>query len=85
MQTIKGRAQIDYPTQWEYRVIGMDKEMLKQVIKEVMPQKYNLKEGQQSSGGKFISMIVSTVVQSEAQRDEIFAKLKESPHIKMVL
>lgn len=85
MQNIEGKPEINYPTEWEYRVIGMDKQKIKEVIAEVILQDYALKEGQQSSGGKFVSVIVSTIVQSEEQRDSFFAKLKQNPNVNMVL
>lgn len=85
MQEISGKPQIDYPTSWEYRIIGKDKEILKEVVKEIFPKEYTLKDGQASSGGKFVSLVASTEVASEQERNEIFAKLKNHPQVTMVL
>lgn len=85
MQTIEGKPKIDYPIMWEYRVIGTDKEKLKAIIHQIIKQDYQLQDGQSSSGGKFISVVVQTQVQDEAQRDQIFRELKENAEVKMVL
>lgn len=85
MQEINGKPQIDYPTQWEYRIIGKDKKELEEIVKEIFPQGYELKDGQASSGGKFVSIVVTAEVASEEQRNELFAKLKNHPQVSMVL
>ncbi len=85
MQEINGTPQIDYPTQWEYRIIGKDKKELEEIVKEIFPQGYELKDGQASSGGKFVSIVVSAEVASEQERNELFAKLKNHPQVSMVL
>lgn len=85
MQEINGKPQIDYPTQWEYRIIGKDKKELEEIVKEIFSQGYELKDGQASSGGKFVSIVVSAEVASEQERNELFAKLKNHPQVSMVL
>lgn len=85
MQEINGKPQIDYPTQWEYRIIGKDKKELEEIVKEIFPQGYELKDGQASSGGRFVSIVVSAEVASEQERNELFAKLKNHPQVSMVL
>lgn len=85
MHEIEGKPQIDYPTQWEYRIIGKDKKELEEIVKETFPKSYTLKDGNTSQGGKFVSIVVSTEVASEEERNELFAKLKSHPQISMVL
>lgn len=85
MQEINGKPQIDYPTIWEYRIIGKNRQELEEIVKRTFTQDYNLKEGQTSSGGKFVSVVVSTQVASEQERNELFAKLKNHPQVSMVL
>ena len=85
MQEINGKPQIDYPTKWEYRIIGKDKKELEEIVKEIFPQGYELKDGQASSGGKVVSIVVSAEVASEQERNELFAKLKNHPQVSMVL
>ncbi|RDU69963.1 DUF493 domain-containing protein [Helicobacter cholecystus] len=85
MQQIEGKPQIDYPTQWEYRIIGKDKQELQKIVEEIFPPDYNLKDGQASSSGKFVSIVVSVEVSTQEQRNDFFAKLKNHPQILMVL
>lgn len=85
MQEINGKPQIDYPTIWEYRIIGKNRQELEEIVKKTFTQDYSLKEGQTSSGGKFVSVVVSTQVASEQERNELFAKLKNHPQVSMVL
>lgn len=85
MQEINGKPKIDYPTQWEYRIIGKGKQELEEIVKSVFLKDYTLKEGQASSGGKFVSIVVSTEVADEQERNELFARLKNHPQISMVL
>ncbi|ANV98411.1 hypothetical protein BBW65_06205 [Helicobacter enhydrae] len=85
MQTLEGKPQIDYPTQWEYRLIGSQREALLALIEEVIEHPSVIKDGQQSSGGKFVSVIVQTLVQDEAERDRIFMRFKQSSVVNLVL
>lgn len=85
MQTLEGRPMIEYPTFWEYRVIGKDKLKLKTRIQEVIKKDFTLKDGQSSSGGKFVSVIVSVEVENQKERDDIFKTLQESVEVMMVL
>lgn len=85
MQQIDGKPQIDYPTMWEYRIIGKNKQELEEIVKDIFPHGYVLKDGQASSGGKFVSIVVSAEVASEEQRNDFFAKLKNHPQVSMVL
>lgn len=85
MQTLEGKPKIDYPTMWEYRVIGRDEKKLNEVIAEIFGQNCELLEGKSSSGGKFVSLIVRAMVENQEQRDRFFALLKQNPEVNMVL
>lgn len=85
MQTLSGRPIIEYPTLWEYRVIGRSKAELEARIVEVIKQDFVLKQGHSSSSGKFVSVILSVNVESEEQRDRIFRELQQSAEVMMVL
>lgn len=85
MQTLEGKPMIEYPTLWEYRVIGRDKVALKARIAEILKKDFTLKDGQSSSGGKFISVVVSVNVKNQEERDGIFRALQESDEVMMVL
>lgn len=79
------KPHIIYPCVWEYRLIGESEEQLRALIFEVMPREYSLQLGKRSSKGHFVSIYVSVEVQSEAERNHIFALLQQSEATKMVL
>lgn len=77
---------IEYPCQWEYRVIGVDAAAIQEAVAECLGDgSYSCAPGNRSSGGKFCSVSVETVVPDEKTRDAIFQTLTNHPAIKMVL
>lgn len=85
MQILEGKPKIDYPTTWEYRVIGEDRKKMTKAIAGVIKKDFDLKNGNSSKGGRFTSVVVSVEVSSEQERDQIFVSLREHNAIKMVL
>ena len=79
------KPHIVYPCKWEYRVIGTDEEVLRKLIFDIMPREYDITLGKHSSKGHFVSLYVSLEVQSEGERNDIFARLQQSEEVKMVL
>ena len=77
---------LEYPRPWTYRVIGTDESLIRQAIAAVLgEQEYELELSNTSSGGKYISMNLETVVASKEARDEIHASLVKNPAVKMVV
>jgi uncharacterized protein len=80
------KPEITYPCSWGYRVIGTEAAPMKNAIESVVAsKKYKLKDSNKSSGGKYISMALSLIVDSEEERLSIYESLKASDEIKMVL
>ena len=80
------KPEITYPCSWGYRVIGTEAAPMKNAIESVVSQKkYKLKDSNKSSGGKYVSMALSLVVDSEEERLSIYESLKASDEIRMVL
>lgn len=80
------KADITYPCEWGYRIIGTDKESMKSCVSSLVKEKeYSLKESNQSSSGKYTSLILSLIVESEEERVSLFNALKADEQIKMVL
>ena len=80
------KAEISYPCNWSYTVIGSDKEVIKTTIPELMHDcVYQLNESKQSKNGKYASYIVTTQVENEKERHKLFHQLKNIPTVKMVL
>ena len=80
------KPNIEYPCNWDYKVIGTDvDEMILVIEQSVEGMDYKISSSKVSSKGKYFSLNLKVFVTSEAIRDIIFAKLKASEFIKMVL
>ena len=80
------KPQIEYPTNWEYKLIGKDVDLLLKVVEEVLPGlEYQVKFSNVSRNEKYYSLNVLVRVNSEALRDIIFQKFSDHPDIKIVI
>jgi putative lipoic acid-binding regulatory protein len=80
------KPEINYPTNWGFKLIGRDKEKLKACIKEVMGDKEHLcSSGNASRTGKFHSYNTSCTVESEEERDRIFKCFQDHEDVEMVI
>ncbi len=80
------KPQIDYPTQWGFKIIGNSKEALQACIKEVMGEKEHLcSSGNISKNGKFHSYNANCVVEDEEERDRLFKSFQDHKEVKMVM
>ena len=80
------KAELNYPCQWLYKVIGTDNEQLRQAIMGIirnMPCEINFSNS--SSSGNYLCLNLEITVQSEEERNSIYLALKSHPHVKMVL
>ena len=77
---------IEYPIEWKYKVIGKDRDILIQTIDRILENReYRLQNSKTSSKGKYISLQVSTIVQSEEERNTIFQNLQKEKDIFFVI
>jgi len=82
----KEKPQIEYPTQWGFKIIGRNKDALLACIKEVMGDKEHLCSlGNTSRTGKFTTYNASCIVESKEERDRIFKYFQEHIEVQMVL
>ena len=80
------KPEIQYPTQWGFKLIGRDKEALLSCIKEVMGEKEHLcSTGNVSKNGKFHSYNASCIVENKEERDRLFKCFQEHKDVKMVI
>ena len=80
------KPQIEYPTNWGFKIIGRDKEKLKACIKEVMGDKEHLCSlGNTSRTGKFTTYNASCVVENEEERDRLFKCFQDHDDVEMVI
>ena len=80
------KPQIEYPTNWGFKIIGRDKEALQACIKEVMGDKEHLCSiGNKSRTGKFTTYNASCVVESQEERDRLFKCFQDHDDVQMVI
>ena len=77
--------ELNFPCEWEYRVIGEFKEKIEIAVFEIIDKKYQLKASKVSKKGKYKSFSIKISVESDKERIIIFEKLKQHSDIKMVL
>ncbi len=80
------KPEINYPTKWDYKIIGSDvDEMIKAVEDIVNNLVYDLSASNISKKANYFSLNLAVEVPSEIVRDLIFQKLNEHPAIKFVI
>ncbi len=80
------KPQIDYPTQWGFKIIGRDKEALLKAIKEVMGEREHLCHlGNSSKTGKFHTYNASCTVEHQEERDALFKAFADHDDVEMVI
>jgi putative lipoic acid-binding regulatory protein len=82
----ENKPKIDYPTDWQFKIIGRDRDALLRAIKEVMGDKEHSHHfGNLSKNGKFCSYNTSCEVESQDERDKIFKAFRDHKDIDMVI
>jgi len=80
------KPEINYPTKWEYKIIGSDvDEMITAVENIVKEFEFDLVPSNISKKANYFSMNVIVFVPTEEFRDKIFKELTEHPAIKFVI
>ncbi len=80
------KPQVDYPTEWGFKLIGTNKEALTTCVEEVMGEKeHHCSSGNISKNGKFHSYNTRCIVKDEAERDRIFKSFQDHDAVKMVM
>ena len=82
----KKKPEIEYPCEWSFKVIGVDKLLVRDVAEGVMGQReYLLHYSKSSKTGKYHSWNIDFVAQDEQERNDIFAALKSHADVTMVI
>jgi putative lipoic acid-binding regulatory protein len=80
------RPRIDYPCSWQYKLIGESKTAIRRAVeKHVHEQSRELTDSRVSRHGRYISMNLELVVDSEERRLELYRLLAADQAIKVVL
>ena len=78
--------ELEYPCQWEYKIIGSDQQQLRDVVSGTLnSMKYSIIHSHNSSGEKFCCLTVEVIVDSDQRRNSIYNALKNHPAVAMVL
>jgi len=82
----KTRPDIDYPTTWNYKIIGRDLDKLIACVKEAMGEKpHTCTQGNTSRTGKFHAYNTSCTVETEEERNNIFKYFETHADVDMVM
>jgi len=80
------KPEINYPTYWDFTIIGRDKNKIESAIKEVFGnRKHSCTFSKVSKNGKFTSYKATCHVKSQKERDELYQKFKEHKDINYTL
>ena len=80
------KPEINYPTKWEYKIIGSDvDEMITAVENIVKEFEFDLVPSNISKKANYFSINVIVFVPTEEFRDKIFKELTEHPAIKFII
>ncbi len=80
------KVEIEYPCTWTYTVIGTNRQMMEQVVADVVGEvEYALTFSHASSAGKYCSLKLELMVETEEHRTRLFYALRNHPAIKTVL
>ena len=80
------RPKIEYPCEWEYKVIGASVDNIIKVIEEAAKGlNYTITPSNVSKNEKYFSLNFKVEVPNEVVRDLVYQKLEESAEIKIVL
>lgn len=83
---LKEKPELEYPCDWRYKIIGREREVLEQAVRDVICERvHKLTHSNASCSGKYISMNLDLLVHNEDERQFIYEALKAHRHIKMVL
>ena len=87
MTEISGcQPEIEYPCQWQYRIIGEDRgAMIEAITRLINNTTCTLTDANVSSGGRYLSLNLELTINGEGERLRVYQLLAGSPAIRMVL
>lgn len=80
------KAEIVYPCRWQYKLIGTEEQAMREAVAlHVKDPGHTLKPSRVSSGGRYVSMNLEVLVDSEQDRLDLYHKLAAHRAVKVVL
>jgi putative lipoic acid-binding regulatory protein len=84
--TNNDKPKIDYPTSWSYRIVGTSEEAIRAHALALLEDvEHELVLHRRSSGGRYVSLNLSLVVQDEVQRLAIYNHFADHEAIRFVV
>lgn len=80
------KLELEYPCEWRYKLIGQEIEVIQSAVKDVLLEReHKIDFSNASCTGKYCSMNLDLLVNSEDERQFVYEALKAHQDIKMVL
>ena len=80
------KPEIEYPCDWEYKVIGLSEAAVRQAAVDAFAQRdYNIEFSHVSSTGKYHSYSITCSVQNEDDRNTLFGLISGAKDIMTVI
>ncbi|MGM0520361.1 MAG: HP0495 family protein [Campylobacterota bacterium] len=82
----KHKLELEYPCNWQYKIVVLEKIDIKKVVKDVINSRdHSLNESKVSKKGKYKSYTLELLVHSDDDRKGIYEILGEHNDVKMVI
>ena len=82
----KTGPEINYPALWGYRIVGTCEDEIRAHVLELLAGvEHELVLGRHSSGGRYVSLHLSLVVQDEAQRLAVYEHIVRHEAVRFVV
>jgi putative lipoic acid-binding regulatory protein len=86
MDFLCGKPLLQYPCTWTYQVIGTNAEIIRDAVARIVGETdYSLTYSNTSRTGKYCSLRLRLVVETETHRDRIFVALRDHPEVRAVM
>lgn len=78
----KEKPDIDYPCNWQYKIIGIGADEMEKAILKIIPDRnVSIQRSKISRKGKYLSLNISTTIFSDEDNQRIQKALEEDPNI----
>ncbi|MFP3982776.1 MAG: DUF493 domain-containing protein [Desulfurivibrionaceae bacterium] len=82
----KPKPEVNYPCQWQYKLIGPESGPLRQAVSEIIKESpHSLTPSRTSRTGKYVSYNLEVFVASEEIRDYYFNELRSHYAVKIII
>ncbi len=80
------RPEIEYPCVWQYKVIGTDRQAVREAIAACLGDApYSVSDSRVSRGGRYVSLNLEVTVYSDFNRLRLYEVLGDHPAVKVIL